>query len=55
MMLDHAETPLVELDNISISFGGIKAVDAQGNDLGSHQAFWFAWAQFYPETQLWNG
>ncbi|MEL6524043.1 MAG: ATP-binding cassette domain-containing protein [Pseudomonadota bacterium] len=26
-MLDHAQTPLVELKDISISFGGIKAVD----------------------------
>ncbi len=33
--------------------GGIKAVDANGNDLGSHQAFWFAWSQFHPDTQLW--
>jgi len=33
--------------------GGVKAVDKNGNDLGSHQAFWFAWSQFYPETQLW--
>ncbi len=33
--------------------GGIKAVDTEGNDLGSHQAFWFAWSQFYPKTELW--
>ncbi len=33
--------------------GGIKAVDAQGADLGSHQAFWFAWSQFHPKTALW--
>ena len=33
--------------------GGIKAVDKQGNDLGGHQAFWFAWSQFHPETKLW--
>jgi len=34
--------------------GGIKAVDANGDDLGSHQAFWFAWSQFHPETELWQ-
>jgi hypothetical protein len=34
--------------------GGIKAVDESGADLGSHQAFWFAWSQFYPETALWQ-
>ena len=35
--------------------GGLKAVDADGNDLGSHQAFWFAWSQFHPGTELWQG
>ena len=34
--------------------GGIKAVDADGSDLGSHQAFWFAWSQFHPQTILWG-
>ncbi|RVU38753.1 DUF3179 domain-containing protein [Hwanghaeella grinnelliae] len=33
--------------------GGIKAVGADGSDLGSHQAFWFAWSQFHPKTALW--
>lgn len=33
--------------------GGVKALDKQGNDLGAHQAFWFAWSQFHPDTQLW--
>lgn len=33
--------------------GGIKAVSADGADLGSHQAFWFAWSQFHPQTALW--
>lgn len=40
---------LLELDA-----GGVKAVDADGADLGSHQAFWFAWSQFHPETVLWS-
>ena len=31
------------------------AVDASGTDLGSHQAFWFAWSQFHPGTALWEG
>ncbi|MBI1384759.1 MAG: DUF3179 domain-containing protein [Rhizobiales bacterium] len=34
--------------------GGIKAVDANGSDLGSHQAFWFAWSQFHEGTVLWT-
>jgi hypothetical protein len=33
---------------------GVRVVDDQGKDLGSHQSFWFAWSQFYPNTQLWS-
>ncbi len=33
--------------------GGIKAIGADGSDLGSHQAFWFAWSQFHPQSALW--
>ena len=28
-------------------------VDASGEDLGAHQAFWFAWSQFHPGSALW--
>lgn len=40
---------------LQLEAGGIKAVDADGSDLGSHQAFWFAWSQFHPTTELWPG
>ena len=40
---------------LALDAGGIKAVDADGTDLGSHQAFWFAWSQFHPQTALWPG
>ncbi|MEM9717079.1 MAG: DUF3179 domain-containing (seleno)protein [Pseudomonadota bacterium] len=39
---------------LELDADGIKAVDTDGSDLGSHQAFWFAWSQFYPETALWT-
>lgn len=39
---------------LELDAGGIKAVDKDGSDLGSHQAFWFAWSQFHPETALWT-
>jgi len=42
------ENVRLELDG-----GGIKAVGDDGSDLGSHQAFWFAWSQFHPQTDLW--
>ncbi len=38
---------------LELDAGGIRAVDADGSDLGSHEAFWFAWSQFYPGTELW--
>jgi hypothetical protein len=46
----------VTFDNIHLKLdaGGIRAVDANGIDLGSHQAFWFAWSQFHPDTALWS-
>ena len=51
--LDRGE--FIELDGIELVLdgGGVKAVDEDGNDLGGHQAFWFAWSQFYPDTELW--
>jgi hypothetical protein len=47
----------ISFENIRLQLdaGGVKAVDKDGNDLGSHQAFWFAWSQFYPDTELWAG
>jgi hypothetical protein len=40
---------------LKLDAGGIRAVAADGSDLGSHQAFWFAWSQFHPQTALWPG
>ncbi len=47
----------IAFENVRLELegGGIKAVDADGSDLGSHQAFWFAWSQFHPQTALWPG
>lgn len=47
----------VEVDGIILELdgGGVRAVDADGNDVGAHQAFWFAWSQFQPDTELWVG
>lgn len=40
---------------LQLEAGGVKAVGAGGEDLGSHEAFWFAWSQFHPGTALWGG
>ena len=45
----------VEDVRLELDAGGIRAVGADGRDLGSHQAFWFAWSQFHPDTALWEG
>jgi hypothetical protein len=34
--------------------GGLRAVTADGSDVATHQAFWFAWSQFRPGTLVWN-
>ncbi|MDX1448621.1 MAG: DUF3179 domain-containing (seleno)protein [Acidimicrobiia bacterium] len=33
--------------------GGLRAT-FEGQPIPSHQAFWFAWSQFHPETLLWE-
>ncbi len=45
----------VGFENVRLQMraGGVAAVGKDGADLGSHQAFWFAWSQFYPTTALW--
>ena len=53
--LQRGQTIAVENVRLILDGGGIKAVDANGSDLGSHQAFWFAWSQFHPNTALWQG
>ena len=46
----------VELGGVTLRLngGGLRAVDAAGNELEGHQAFWFAWSQFMPDTLLWE-
>jgi len=34
--------------------GGFTATLADGTAIASHQAFWFAWSQFNPDTLLWS-
>ncbi len=45
----------VELAGITVTIdaGGLRA-SSNGAEVPSHQAFWFAWAQFHPETKLWS-
>ena len=53
--LKRGETVDFEDARLEMDGGGIRAVGADGADLGSHEAFWFAWSQFHPDTVLWGG
>lgn len=55
LALSRGDSVGYENVQLVLDAGGVKAVDKGGADLGSHQAFWFAWSQFYPETELWKG
>jgi len=46
----------VELAGIRLAADGdgLRAFDAAtGDPLPAHEAFWFAWSQFHPTTELW--
>ena len=40
--------------NVETSGSGLRVVGPDG-EVPSHQAFWFAWSQFHPDTLLWDG
>ena len=46
----------VELAGVTLRLdgGGVRAVDSAGDEIEGHQAFWFAWSQFMPDTLLWQ-
>jgi hypothetical protein len=46
----------VELDGVIVAAdaGGLVAQTRDGRELASHEAFWFAWSQFHPDTDVWT-
>jgi len=42
----------VEGFELRLDGGGVRAL-RDGQDAGGHQAFWFAWSQFHPDTLVW--
>jgi hypothetical protein len=32
----------------------IRVYDSEGEEVVSHEAFWFAWSQFHPTTVVWG-
>lgn len=47
---------VVELGGVELRLdgGGVRAIDADGEEIVGHQAFWFAWSQFMADTLLWE-
>ncbi|MFN3215397.1 MAG: DUF3179 domain-containing (seleno)protein [Acidimicrobiales bacterium] len=44
----------VEAEGITlVAVGDGLAAEVDGDAIASHQAFWFAWSQFHPDTELW--
>ncbi len=52
-VLESGKPIAFENIRLVLDAGGVKAIDTQGDNVGSHQSFWFAWSQFHPETKLW--
>jgi hypothetical protein len=52
--LQNGET--VELAGVTVTLDGdgLRAQRTDGTQLATHQAFWFAWSQFHPTTELWS-
>jgi len=45
----------VEAEGITlVAVGDGLAAETDGEPIASHQAFWFAWSQFHPDTELWT-
>ncbi len=47
----------VEHEGVTVRLvaGALAAFDRDGERIATHQSFWFAWSQFFPETELWSG
>ncbi len=46
----------VEFGGIAVVLdaGALRATTATGEPITTHQAFWFAWSQFNPDTEVWR-
>ena len=47
---------IVEFEGFRLELdgSGLRAFAADDTEIAAHQAFWFAWSQFWPETELWS-
>ena len=52
--LETGATVMLAGVRLTMDAGGLRAELADGTPIASHQAFWFAWSQFHPETAVWT-
>jgi hypothetical protein len=59
--VDDLATALASTDSVQFTGiiimkdgGGFRATLRDGTQIASHQAFWFAWSQFHPETLVYR-
>ena len=53
LALEAGETVAVAGVALRTDAGGLRAVN-NGFEVSAHEAFWFAWSQFQPQTLLWE-
>ncbi|MEM9652633.1 MAG: DUF3179 domain-containing (seleno)protein [Actinomycetota bacterium] len=52
--LRRGETVAAGGVTVTLDGTGLRAIAEDGTPLVSHQAYWFAWSQFNPDTDLWS-
>jgi len=53
--LDSGESVEYEGIEVRLEAGALTAYTSDGEPIATHQSFWFAWSQFFPETAVWGG
>ncbi|NNE12204.1 MAG: DUF3179 domain-containing protein [Ilumatobacter sp.] len=49
-----ADGAVVRFEGVTVTpDGGGFVAEVDGDEVGTHEAFWFAWSQFHPDTRLW--
>ena len=51
--LEAGESVTFENVRVELAGTGLVASATDGTELVAHEAFWFAWSQFWPDTELW--
>lgn len=51
-VLSEGDELIIDGVELELAGSGVRAL-RNGEDAGGHQAFWFAWSQFHPETKVW--